>query len=473
MKKFDYIVNFWFGPRSTKKRFKYDPKTKKTKNPSQTYGSWYQQVVHYYLVNAHCKFLKKNNISNLNKIYFVINEWEEQDNKEVYAEVLEVVKWYGLEDKIKIIFHDNTNHSYGAWNKAIKQLIKDKSKSDYVFLCEDDYIPVDEKFYEPFFNKFVDNVGYVAQHIDSVKYHKAVDKKDVGKINTHHSRKHAAVSNGFLSLNVAKTLYKNHNNIFNFNLIELEKANLSLRAKEQIIFTDNITNAGHTLESISDICYVPFDIQNNNKIKDFGDKANYCPIKPYEYGSIRTVMANGQVLAKNDKEITLRDMTEADLKWFLEVRNDDSTRNFLEDNNVFGLDEAQKWFKNLDKKLWPYQIISRVQRQYVANEGNYLRHMSEYFEIELPIGYTRRYMTKIDGKEIIELGCDIHPRHRKQGYAKKAYVNMLSNLESASLWVFGDNFARNLYFELGFRDNGVTQINRGRKEYQMEWKRKI
>ena len=59
MKKFDYVVNFWFGPRSTKKRFKYDPKTKKTKNPSQTYGSWYQQVVHYYLVNAHCKFLKK------------------------------------------------------------------------------------------------------------------------------------------------------------------------------------------------------------------------------------------------------------------------------------------------------------------------------------------------------------------------------------------------------------------------------
>ena len=82
-------------------------------------------------------------------------------------------------------------------------------------------------------------------------------------------------------------------------------------------------------------------------------------------------------------------------------------------------------------------------------------------------------MTKINGKEIIELGCDIHPKHRKQGYAKRAYINMLSNLESASLWVFEDNFARNLYFELGFRDNGVTQINRGRKEYQMVWKRKI
>ena len=98
--------------------------------------------------------------------------------------------------------------------------------------------------------------------------------------------------------------------------------------------------------------------------------------------------------------------------------------------------------------------------------------MQNYFEIELPIGYTRRYMTKIDGKEIIELGCDIHPKHRRKGYAKKAYIDMLSQLETASLWVFEDNFARNLYFELGFRDNGKTKINRGRKEYQMVWKRK-
>ena len=29
-----------------------------------------------------------------------------------------------------------------------------------MFLCEDDYIPVDEKFYEPFFNKFVDNLPH-------------------------------------------------------------------------------------------------------------------------------------------------------------------------------------------------------------------------------------------------------------------------------------------------------------------------
>jgi hypothetical protein len=477
IKTFDYVVNFWFGPRSTKKRYKYDPKSKTAKQLALVYGQWYQQVHHYYLVNAHCKFIKNNNIDNLNKVYFVINEWEEQDNSKVYYEVLEVVKWYGLEGKIKVIFHDNTNHSYGAWNKGIKQLIEDGSKSDYAFLCEDDYLPVDEEFYKPFFFKFdkdkSNNVGYIAQHIDDVKYHRNVYKKGVGSINTHHTQKHAAVSNGFLNLNIAKTILKKYKNVFEFNLSDFENANLSTRAKEQIIFTNYITDEGYKLKSISDICYVPFDIQNNNKIKDFGNISDYCPIKPYEYGPPKTVLSNGQELVNNDKEIKFRDMTESDLKWFLEVRNDDSTRNFLLDNSIFSLNEAQEWFKNLDKTLFPYQIISRIERKYIQNEGNYLRQKSNFFEIELPIGYTRRYMTEINGEEIIELGCDIHPKHRRKGYAKKAYIHMLSQLETASLWVFEDNFARNLYFELGFRDNGVTKINRGRKEYQMVWKRKI
>ena len=87
IKTFDYVVNFWFGPRSTKKRFKYNHKEKSAKQLSQVYGQWYQQVHHYYLVNAHCKFLKKHNINNLQNILFVINKWEENNNTQVYYEV--------------------------------------------------------------------------------------------------------------------------------------------------------------------------------------------------------------------------------------------------------------------------------------------------------------------------------------------------------------------------------------------------
>lgn len=58
--------------------------------------------------------------------------------------------------------------------------------------------------------------------------------------------------------------------------------------------------------------------------------------------------------------------------------------------------------------------MSRVERKYVPNDGNYTKQKYDYFEVELPVGYTRRYMREIDGEKIIELGCDIHPTFRKK-----------------------------------------------------------
>ena len=59
-KTFDYVVNFWFGPRGSRKKFKYDPDTKRTKQLKTNFGAWYEATHHYYLVNHHCKFLKRN-----------------------------------------------------------------------------------------------------------------------------------------------------------------------------------------------------------------------------------------------------------------------------------------------------------------------------------------------------------------------------------------------------------------------------
>ena len=67
-----------------------------------------------------------------------------------------------------------------------------------------------------------------------------------------------------------------------------------------------------------------------------------------------------------------------------------------------------------------------------------------------------------------EIGVDIHPKFRRKGYARAAYKKYLQDKNFASLWVFEDNFARNLYIDLGFKDTGETQINRGRLEYRME-----
>lgn len=135
--------------------------------------------------------------------------------------------------------------------------------------------------------------------------------------------------------------------------------------------------------------------------------------------------------------VTLKPLTENDLPFLLEVRNDESTRQFLEHNSKFTLKEALKWFRG---------------------------GQPEWFIIEInrtPIGYIRT-----NGDEV---GCDIHPNFRRRGYAKMAYELYLQDKDYASLWVFEDNFAIKLYKKLGFTPTGNSRIVRDRNYIKMEY----
>lgn len=131
----------------------------------------------------------------------------------------------------------------------------------------------------------------------------------------------------------------------------------------------------------------------------------------------------------------LRQLCEDDLPFLLEVRNNETTRVNLENDSVFTLQECVEWFFNTNP-LW------------------YIIEVDEN-----PIGYIRT-----NGDEI---GIDIHPIHRRKGYAREAYKIYLKYRNYASLWVFVDNFAKNLYTELGFVENGKSKIIRGREYIQM------
>ena len=138
-------------------------------------------------------------------------------------------------------------------------------------------------------------------------------------------------------------------------------------------------------------------------------------------------------------EVILVPLMEDDLEFLLEVRNDESTRNQLKDNTIYNLEECKEWFKNLNS-FW-----------FVICEQSTLER----------VGYFRT-----DGNVI---GCDIHPNHRRKGYARAAYKKYLeethrSNLE---LDVFEDNHAKKLYEELGFKETGEVEFIRGRKYLKM------
>ena len=137
--------------------------------------------------------------------------------------------------------------------------------------------------------------------------------------------------------------------------------------------------------------------------------------------------------------INLRFLTKEDLPFLLEVRNDQSTRNNLENNSIFTLEDCKIWFESLKS---PWYIIR------VNNES---------------VGYMRT-----NGSDI---GCDIHLNHRRNVYAREAYRLILEEMNTASLWVFEDNFAKKLYHDLGFKENGEQKIIRERKYIKMTYER--
>ena len=131
----------------------------------------------------------------------------------------------------------------------------------------------------------------------------------------------------------------------------------------------------------------------------------------------------------------LRRLEETDLSFLLEIRNDKTTRMNLENDSVFTLENCTEWFSKTNP-LW-----------YIIEVDN------------KRVGYIRT------NNDII--GVDIHPMYRRMGYAREAYKLYLEDKKYASLWVFVDNFAKTLYTELGFVENGNSKIIRGRNYIEM------
>ena len=135
--------------------------------------------------------------------------------------------------------------------------------------------------------------------------------------------------------------------------------------------------------------------------------------------------------------VTLRPLLITDLPFLLEVRNHESTRVNLENDSTFTLNECEKWFGSLNS---PWYIIE------INN------HKVGYFRTN---GF--------------EIGCDIHPDYRRKGYAKIAYEIYLKDKKYASLWVFDNNFAKQLYLNLGFKVTGNIKFIRKRLYIKMEY----
>jgi RimJ/RimL family protein N-acetyltransferase len=138
--------------------------------------------------------------------------------------------------------------------------------------------------------------------------------------------------------------------------------------------------------------------------------------------------------------MVIRELHLEDLEFLLEIRNHISTRNYLENNSIFTLDECKKWFKTLE---FPWYIIEV--------EGK-------------KVGYIRTSFNTV--------GIDIHIEERNKGYATEAYKLYLETKDKVFLWVFSDNSVGiYLYEKLGFKYTGNSKIIRNKIYVEMIWKK--
>lgn len=137
-----------------------------------------------------------------------------------------------------------------------------------------------------------------------------------------------------------------------------------------------------------------------------------------------------------DHQLALTPIGFGDLPFVQEVRNHPETLPFLHDQTKFTLEQTEDWFTERP----PWRIIL------VDGER---------------VGYVR--ISDIDKRnKQVKVGVDIHPDHRRKGYATEALVMVLQEFalrgfHRAWLEVLEGNVrAEQLYRSLGFESYGET-----------------
>lgn len=370
--KITYIIATWLGPRRESyytEQFESDP---------------------YFLIKQHVTNLSVFENDNIEKIIIVVNKNDESIDTNLQIELNKI----NCKIPYEIILRENTGFSYAAWDAGIRHCIQNETDSDYFFLIEDDYVPVQDNFYQCFLNKFSDNIGGVFQlytPLYGLKYH-------------------AAISNGMIRRTVVDTCIQKYGNVFN---IQFNTTYIAAQQNQET-FLEYISLES-TICDITDVASVPFYDINIKSIKFYGDTTKSAPIIPiYHLDLIKFTL-----------------ITESDAEFINSIRNQYCDE-YLHTSNKFTIEQTKSW------------IIDTKPLYYIIWYG------------EVPIGYFRLSNYSIENKNIY-IGADLHPKYTGLKLAVPSYkkfINYLfevNQLNKITLEVLETNTrAFNLYKKLGF-----------------------
>lgn len=210
----------------------------------------------FFFVKKHIEYLRNIKQSNIKYATFVFNIINDSDI-ELINSFFNNIQINNI--KLNVFIRGNSGFSYGAWGEVIQNNLDDNE--DYFFLIEDDYIPSNNTFYEPFVEKCSEKTPYICC-----------------LANNDPANPHASISNGLIFKNSCKLINNKYGTVF----ISCGNGDYSSAYYSQMHFYDNFINSGFGISDISDNYCVPFMVSDTNKIEIYGNCNKETLIIPIE-----------------------------------------------------------------------------------------------------------------------------------------------------------------------------------------------
>ena len=218
-----------------------------------------------YFFKKHINFLNTlpHNIRNKITATFVFND-------DVSDEIKQTLRYY-LPLCYKLVFRKNSGFSYGIWNDVITKTLNDY---DYFFLIEDDYIPSRVDFIDHFIKMTDNDVAFVCSLVEDASHERFPEHVPVED----GTFPFPSISNGLITAESCRAVYKKHNTIFNIN----QNNDYWSAYKNQIYFCKYFTDMGFNLADTTNEFQSPYNNANDPNYVIYGDSRLPPILEPIE-----------------------------------------------------------------------------------------------------------------------------------------------------------------------------------------------
>jgi len=163
----------------------------------------------------------------------------------------------------EILIRPNRGYSYGAWADGLERLAP--AEAAFAFLIEDDYAPALVDFSAPFVEKLSESAGFVCQLAGSVP---GVYPR------------HAAVSNGAISMTSVREALNDFGQVFSIFPFELDRSDYTVGCENQVSFLALIESLGYEVADIAAEASVPFFEVRTGSLIERGTAGAPAPLRP-------------------------------------------------------------------------------------------------------------------------------------------------------------------------------------------------